>query len=82
MTKPKIFVYDNGGKTFDRYTVIIDWDVFTMSTNATSPQGVNQYLGSGIKTVENLNLINRDLPIDYKNLPKEVKKAIQQRINL
>lgn len=41
-----IEIYDNGGETFDRYTVIIDGDVYGMSANPQSPQGFNQYSGT------------------------------------
>ena len=49
----KIKVYDNGGKTADRYTVEIihfngDTDFFGMSDNATSPNGFNQYIGNDV----------------------------------
>ena len=39
-------VYDNGGKSFDRYTVIVDEFAFAMSENALSPRGVNTYIGT------------------------------------
>ncbi len=41
----KIRVYDNGGVTFDRYLICIGEDVFSMSNNSCSPQGVNMHLG-------------------------------------
>lgn len=41
----KIYTYDNGGTTIDRYTIIIDNDVYSMSINPNSPQGVNEYYG-------------------------------------
>lgn len=43
----KIIAYDNGGSTFDRYTIIIDKDVYIMSHNPTNAQGVCQYFGKG-----------------------------------
>jgi len=42
-------VYDNGGRTADRYTVILDsrhgelYECLCLSENCTSPQGVSQY---------------------------------------
>lgn len=45
----KITVFDNGVATFDRYRVCVNNDVFAMSHNADSPQGVNQYAGAFIK---------------------------------
>jgi len=41
-----VIVLDNNGKTFDRYTVIIEDIVFGMSHNPLHPQGVNQYAGT------------------------------------
>ena len=69
-------VYDNP-KYADRYTVIMkNADVFNMSENALSPNGVNMYAGN-----------IRDLPgardgkrIPKDSLPNEVKKAIKGRI--
>ena len=73
-----IKVYDNDGKTFDRYTVVIDGSVYSMSHNATSPQGVDQYAGelkdlSGIKGKD-------DKEVPYDSLPKSVKDAIRDRM--
>ena len=45
MNNEKISVFDNGGETIDRYTVIIGNLVYGMSSNATSPSGFNQYCG-------------------------------------
>ena len=39
----KLRIFDNNGKTADRYTVIIDDDVFTLSTDCNMPNGVNMY---------------------------------------
>ena len=41
----KIRIYDNKGKTFDRYTVIIDKDMYGMSSDPLGPRGFNQYGG-------------------------------------
>ena len=41
----KIKGYDNGGSTLDRYTIIIGKDVWIMSHNPTSPQGICLYFG-------------------------------------
>ena len=50
------FIFDNEGKTFDRYTVVILGDVFTMSHNPNSSTGVNLYAGDmdhlGFSTVD------------------------------
>jgi len=41
----KVEIYDNGGETIDRYTVIVGQSVMTMGNDTTSPQGFNQYAG-------------------------------------
>lgn len=70
--------YDNGGKTLDRYTVYIPnaysgWDRFTMSSNACSPLGVNQYLDTVLAFTET------DERVAIHTLPKDVRKAINAR---
>ena len=44
---PPVVVFDNGGKTVDRYTIIDTHtgDVFNASDNPFSPTGVGQYVG-------------------------------------
>lgn len=70
-----IEVYDNGGETVDRYTVIIDGDVYTMSDNPLSPQGVNQYAGK----LHELPLARQGERTVVESLPEAVQKAIEQR---
>ncbi len=54
MKQPKdvVAVYDNGGKTFDRYTIVLDeadawtpgcYQSFSFSHNPDSPQGFSQF---------------------------------------
>ena len=76
MKKHKIVCYDNNGKSFDRYTIIIDKYVFGMSSNALSPQGFNQFCCEK----HELNCDNLGEKIQYKNLPNDVKQAIKERI--
>jgi len=84
----KTTILDNEGYTVDRYTVIIDDDVYIMSHNPRNPQGVNQYCG----TVDDLG--NSDVEIYVKhlqawgmviveldNLSEEVKTAITERMD-
>jgi len=71
-----IKVYDNGGETLDRYTVIINGDVFTMSSDPLWTQGVNQWLG----TVDEIDKDKLGIPISLKQLPKEVLIAILYRL--
>ena len=74
-------VFDNGGITFDQYTVIIDEEfVFGMSVNPTSPQGFNQFcgkIGKGLFLVH-LRSESGDKKLLYE-LPKEVQEAIRLR---
>lgn len=71
-----IEIYDNGGETFDRYTVIIDGDVYGMSANPNSPQGFNQYSG----TLAELPMARSNGErITMESLPEEVQKAIEAR---
>jgi len=72
--KSKIVVYDNGGKTADRYTVFIGDDVYGMSDNPTSPQGVNSYFG----TTDEIKM-GKDHGKKLSKIPKELVKAIKQR---
>ena len=73
-----IVIYDNNGKTFDRYAVIIGDNVFGMSENPNSPQGVNQWVGlknTDIKIGAHLGKI-----VTSTSLPKDVQKAIKDRM--
>jgi hypothetical protein len=71
-------VYDDGGKSFDQYTVFLYGNVYGMSHNPLSPQGFNQFVGE-----------TRDIPrpwsrlgkkVDAKDLPEDVKIAICRRV--
>ena len=73
-----IKIYDNGGKTFDRYLICIGEDVFSMSHNACSPQGVNMWLGLksefDLSEMEELNMRERD------RVPRDVLVGIVWRL--
>ena len=72
-------IYDNGSKTFDRYTVVYDshnessdkrfWDCRGMSENPTHPQGYGIYgtcmLGNHLGE-----------KITFEDLPEEVKQIV------
>lgn len=86
MTK-HIRVYDNDGKTWDRYTVFIPiyhengkrigYDVYGMSEMALSPSGFNQYCA----TLKHITLNFREnRRVDPMMLPIDVIKAIKDRI--
>jgi len=68
-----IIIYDNP-KYFDRYTVIIDGRYcYGMSSNAT---GFNMYIGDLGTDV----ILGKHLGKKLNSIPKEIHKAIQERI--
>jgi len=71
-------VFDNGGTSFDRYTVIINGSVYGMSDNPGDPQGFNQYCCE----VSELCLKGNEAigkPVMLSDVPPEVFKAIYYR---
>ena len=77
----KVQVYDNPA-TFDRYTVIVTRkrhviDVYGMSKNATSPDGMNQYSHTVTLLQELPKLGER---VSLLDLPPEVLQAIKTRV--
>ena len=85
MDYKKLKIYDNQGKTFDRFTILAlrknepVYDIFGMSANPLSPQGFNQYCGEtlaleAIKITENCGI-----RIPFNSLEKEVQQAIKDR---
>lgn len=73
-----IKVYDNGGKTLDRYLIILDNNVYGMSENPSSPQGFNQFCGTlDVIKIEYNESVGKLVKLD--SLPDEVKKAIKER---
>ena len=71
-------VWDNEGKSFDRYTVRIRNDYFGMSHNATSPQGFNQYIGS-YPDIDETCLGKEIRRNEYLTLPYAVRGSITNR---
>ena len=68
----KTIVYDNGGETFDRYTVFTpDGYVYGMSENAS---GFNQWLGDDYDVEKGSHLGKK-----LKGVPKGIKWAIGDR---
>ena len=69
-------IYDIGpDKEFDRYTVIVDGQVFGMSENPLQPCGFNQYCGE----LAALPYARQGKRVDFKNLPASVQTAINER---
>lgn len=84
-----IRVFDNKGKTWDRYTVVIadgdDVAVYGMSINADQPNGFNQFSGSVAElpaVAEALTGKTTDLGAEVKllDLPLAVRLAIGNRL--
>ena len=74
-------IYDNGGETVDRYTIIkkdpvYGDEAYGMSDNPQSPQGFNQYIGDPSKFA--LDALGKEITFSELNL--EVKTAIGERI--
>jgi len=80
MRKPRVLVYDAGKGALDRYTVVIGKDVYAMSSNPNSPQGVNQYVFSFDSTDVSDISKGWGKKLSLKKVPPEVKKAIRRRI--
>jgi hypothetical protein len=78
MRRAKVFE-DTTGKFFDKYTIVIDKEVYSMSENALSPQGVNQYCG-GVELCKDFAHSRGFKRVRIQNLSDEVKKAIRERI--
>lgn len=78
MRRAKVFE-DTTGKFFDKYTVVIDKEVYSMSENALSPQGVNQYCG-GVELCKDFANSRGFKRIKMQSLSNEVKRAIRERI--
>jgi len=70
-----IKVYDNGGRTIDRYTVLIakegQWDIYTMAKN---PNVFNQYSHSAT-----VYRSQGDTRVNFNSLNHDLKKAIKDR---
>lgn len=70
-------IYDNGGESVDRYTVIMDGSVYGMSENPLNPCGFNQYCGERSNYPEDMSHCGK--PINYAQLPEPVRIAIAER---
>lgn len=69
-------VWDNQGKTFDRYTIRIRNSYYGMSSNPNHPQGFCQYCGDYGSVVEGKHLGKLLQRKEYRLLPEEVRKTI------
>jgi len=71
-----VIVYDNGGESFDRYTVFIGDDVYGMSHNPTSPQGFNQWIGDTSEIKQEKHLGEK-----LDSIPSEIQDAVLTRMD-
>ncbi len=81
MVMLKLRIYDNGGKTVDRYTMILpDGEAWGFSSNPYHPQGFGQYAGnlSDLHTFSHLGKpvkSIRDLPEEASRFVNEIATA-------
>lgn len=69
-------IYDNGGKTADRYTIVFsDKSALGLSDNPESPQGFSQWEPGPVETGKHLGK-----KILFSQLPKNVQKHAKERI--
>lgn len=70
-----IKVYEYQNKTVDRFTVIINGQIYIMSDNANMPNGVNIYMGPEVHENGKFNPEAFEKPIVHE-LPEGLLKAI------
>jgi len=77
--------YDNQSKTIDRYTIVYtkkrdyndEFGFVSMSSKPTWPLGVCSHDASN-KIIDRPSYSHLGVPIDFKELPSECKKVVQQ----
>lgn len=80
----KYKIYDNGGQTVDRYTLLMFpgkgvIDYVTMSDNPSGYMGVNMY-GGRLTLVQALSIAETDKRVQLESLPQSVQNAINERL--
>jgi hypothetical protein len=76
----KVKVYhDEKTNNFDEYVVIIGNSVFSMSVNALSPLGINQYCCS-VDELDTDYLNKNCKEISFMDLPFQVREAVKLRM--
>jgi hypothetical protein len=73
-------IFDNGGRTLDRFTVIVGRAVFNMSTNALMPDGVNIFAGELDEEESPEQFTHLGTQVECATLPEEVQRAIALRV--
>jgi hypothetical protein len=80
--------YDNGGKSFDRYTVVFTgrythktnhsfW-YLGMSTNPFHPQGYGQHGESNFMPIDRPKYSHLGKKIKFENLPEDCQKCVKE----
>jgi len=69
-------VYLTDEDVMDRWTIVIGGEVFTMSDNATAPNGVNQYMG----TVREVDFSRIGIRVNIAKLPYQMLLGIKSRL--
>jgi hypothetical protein len=84
MKHPRTRIYDNGGKTFDRYTFVFpsldvprNNDYYGSSENPFYPQGYGQYCGN-YPYPDNRNYRHLGKLIPPESLPEQARKYFEQ----
>ena len=72
-------IFDNGGATFDRYTIVTKDAIYTMSAWPLSPSGFNQF-SHFLEEGETYHAGNTEKEIPLKEAPVDVLIAIIQRL--
>lgn len=76
----KIRIYDNGGKSIDRYTLITpDGDVFGFNDAPYHPQGFGQFCGSFGNYLSSYRHLGK--PIKLEALPEDAQRFVKERIS-
>ena len=73
----KLKIYDDGGETIDRYTMIMpDGEAWGFSENPYHPQGVGQYVGnlSNLRTFSHLGKPVKSI----MDLPEQARKFVDE----
>ncbi|MCX6304392.1 MAG: hypothetical protein NT040_05455 [Bacteroidetes bacterium] len=76
----KFRIFDNGGKTVDRFTLINNWgEVFGFDENPFNPLGFGQFCGN-ISQWQSKATKHLGRKISFDALTKEAKEFVKDRI--
>jgi hypothetical protein len=75
----KIYIWDNGGITMDRYIVLIGQHCYYMSIYPDRANEVNMYAGTLKSNIHAINKTMANLKFKNVQMPKSLKCAIRLR---